>query len=314
MPSGRQFPCLPVRSLLESGLTAGLALPFRCANGSCGDCRATVLRGEIKKIRQHDYTLTEAEKIAGVCLLCSNVATTDVTLSVNLANSVEDIPVQELRAKLCRLEHYGKVYVVGFKFVRGKAFRYLPGQQAHVQFPGGDSFQLPIASCPCDAQYIEFHLSDHGNGAQIIQHIASLSSRDRIIVQGPVGKFTLSAYPNAPKLFIAIDEGFASVQSLIEQVLNLELETVCALIWIASERTGHYRHNLCRSWADAIDEFCYFPTFNASSLVVLLHENWPIQLSCTEVYVSAPGRTSTALENRLRSAGIEDSRLYINQF
>ena len=62
LPSGRQFVCHPNASILESGLSAGVALPFRCHNGSCGECRARVVSGEVETSRFHDYALTEAEK------------------------------------------------------------------------------------------------------------------------------------------------------------------------------------------------------------------------------------------------------------
>lgn len=44
---GFEFEASPDESLLMSGLKAGIALPYECATGTCGTCRATLLEGNI---------------------------------------------------------------------------------------------------------------------------------------------------------------------------------------------------------------------------------------------------------------------------
>jgi len=46
-PSGHNFEAEPSETLLQAGLRAGLNLGHSCATGSCGDCRARLLAGEI---------------------------------------------------------------------------------------------------------------------------------------------------------------------------------------------------------------------------------------------------------------------------
>lgn len=298
-PSGKQFDCIAERSILDAGLSAGFALPYRCANGSCGDCRATVLSGDVTRIKFHDYVLTEAEKIAGVCLLCSNAALSDLTLQVNEAQSVADIPYQELKAKRCRIEQLNDLTVFSFKFVRGKAFRFLPGQFATLTFPAGDTVQLPIASCPCNAQYVEFHIPLHCvRRACAYQLCDSLSALERVTVTGPSGEFTLSKELNVPKLFIAIGEGFASAQGLLEHLINLEIETPCTLLWVATQSVSHYRHNLCRSWQDAIDEFTYIPIMPAEDFVPIVRDIVPENAGQLEVYISGEDAGQSLPNNR----------------
>lgn len=156
--SGKNFYALPDASLLESGLASGIALPYRCANGSCGDCRAKILSGKVKKIRFHDYALTESEKLAGICLLCANTALTQLTIEVTEACSPLDIPLQSLRAKVCHVENLPDVAIVRFKLARGKALQYLAGQYATVTTGDGSSVTLAIANCPCEPDYLEFHV------------------------------------------------------------------------------------------------------------------------------------------------------------
>lgn len=291
LPSGKQFDAAPHRSLLDAGLSAGLALPFGCANGTCGDCRARVQHGEVKKHRHHDFTLTASEKVNGVCLMCSNTAVTDCQIEVMEATSVDDIPYQQLPARLCRLNSSDGTVIMAFKFSRGKALRFLPGQRVFLTYDDGFSINLPIASCPCNAHALEFHLTpDHAQPdlfAEMKNRVTTRSSRERIVISGPVGQFTLSKNVYAPKLFVVTGGEFGQAQGMIEQVFNLELQTPCCLIWRRSTQTGHYQHNLCRSWQDAFDEFHYLPINSSDDPVACLPEHWSTHLATTELYLGS---------------------------
>ena len=45
---------------------------------------------------------------------------------------------------------------------------------------------------------------------------------------------------------------------MIQHALSLDLAESIDLHWLADE-AGHYQHNLCRAWADALDNFNYMP-------------------------------------------------------
>ncbi|MGD9386566.1 MAG: 2Fe-2S iron-sulfur cluster-binding protein, partial [Thioalkalispiraceae bacterium] len=97
-PSGHEFFVEGSNSILESGLSSGLALDYGCSNGNCGKCKARVLSGEVKKIRNHDFVLNEKEKLQGYILTCSNTAVTDLILEADEAGSENDIPSQSITA------------------------------------------------------------------------------------------------------------------------------------------------------------------------------------------------------------------------
>jgi len=62
-----------------------------------------------------------------------------------------------------------------------------------------------------------------------------------------------------PLLFLACDTGFAPVKSLIEHALARETAEELFLYWFTCSRTGPYLDNVCRAWADALDNFHYTP-------------------------------------------------------
>lgn len=344
-PGGGQFVSQPGRSLLQSGLAAGSALPYGCANGSCGDCRARIVSGETQRLTHFDYPLTEAEKLEGVCLMCSVEALSDLVIEVREASSAADLPLQQLSAKVCRLEPLPQVLIVAFKFTRGKALRFLPGQLATLTFPNDTTYCVPIASCPCDAGFIELHLplnlppnqpmdlngqkdlngQIRHNGENPLATMAkSLNSRERVAVCAPSGSFTLSRQTNetahqrsgagnAPGLqrhifMVAIGIGFARLQGLIEQLFNLQVEDTCCLVWIKDDQVGHYRHNLCRSWDDAFDEFTYRPVDNIQAAIACIKEQWPNEPDNTEVYLS---EAEPDIQRFLTNQGVAPENLFV---
>jgi len=258
-PSGRSFHTFGADTLLEAGLRAGIALPFRCSSGNCGECRARVISGTTRRVRHHDYTFSAAEKRDNLCLMCCHSALEDVTLEVIEARSSADIPPQQLRATRCRLEISDGMAMCAFKFTRGKALRYLPGQLAILQI-GNSRAALPIASCPCNRGYVEFHLPTHH---ELYRAVTELPARERITIaidqptQNPVLDQLLQPLSTA-RCFIVWGNQFARVQGILEHLLNLETEQSLQLVWVADSHCGHYRHSLCRSWADAYDELSYY--------------------------------------------------------
>lgn len=319
-PGGRQFAALPNTSLLESGLSAGVALPYSCANGSCGDCRAKILSGETKKIHFHDYALTEAEKLAGVCLLCANSATSNLTIEVSQASSAEDIPLQTLPAKVCHIEPLSRLSIVRFKLTRGKAFRFLPGQYATITLKNNNSIHLPIANCPCESNFIEFHSPDTLTGhANDLAQLSTLAPRDRVTLSGPHGTFTpnlqqqVTTDARRQSVFIAVGAGFAAIKPLIEQLMQLDQEPPCTLIWIATEDVTHYRHNLCRSWADAFDNIDYASLNSITDFTIDKIKKLQLTLANSDIYISGEQHCCKTVNQVLCSAGMPPDAITIDK-
>ena len=190
-------------------------------------------------------------------------------IEVREASSVEDIPYQSLQAKLCHTEDVHDVLLARLKFTRGGALRFLPGQFVQLTLPSGATALLPISSCPCESATIEMHLPlNHAEShqtrdselleAEFGQSLFGLNKRDRIGVTGPMGGVSVSQAPVAPQLFLATDIEFRHLQGLIEHLFNLDTESPIGLVWLNLNGRTPYRDNLCRSWADAMDNFNYW--------------------------------------------------------
>lgn len=256
-PSGLEYFVEGKNSILESGLTTGSALNYGCSNGNCGKCKAKLLSGDIEKIKQHEYVFTNAEKSQNCFLMCSNTAVTDIEIEAEIAGNESDIPQQKLSTKVKKVEALNKlVTVLTLKTQRTNRLRFLAGQNVKLTLDGKISDTLPIASCPCDESFVQFHIEN--NNSTFSSYInESIKTGDNVAIEGPSGHFVLNNESTRPIVFIAINTGFAPIKSLIENALSLETAEYIHFYWINSLTEAPYLHNICRAWNDALDNFEY---------------------------------------------------------
>ncbi|MEQ1663619.1 MAG: 2Fe-2S iron-sulfur cluster-binding protein [Thiobacillus sp.] len=256
-PSGHEFFVESNDTLLEAALRHGVSLNYGCSNGNCGDCKARLVSGEVKKVHAHDYVLKQAEKDAGVILLCSYAPVNDVVVEANVAGA-RDIPVQQLAAKVKSVEvfnpHMAALHILA---PRSQRLRFLGGQGVELSV-NGTRGRYAIASCPCEDRHIEVQIPRRPGDAFAEALYGSLKANDTVNVEGPFGEFVLDEDSPRPVIFLAFGAGFAPIKSLIQHAMSLELAESMDLHWLADE-AGHYQDNLCRAWADALDNFAYVP-------------------------------------------------------
>src|SRR5215469_1369169 len=96
------FDCDANESLLYAGLRQGVGLPFECATGTCGTCRARVMAGDV------DVRWTEAPGAArlkpdkGDILMCQTRARTDCELRVASVRAAAETFAPTMRSGVIR--------------------------------------------------------------------------------------------------------------------------------------------------------------------------------------------------------------------
>jgi len=256
-PSGHDFFVEGADTLLEAALKAGLAVNYGCSNGNCGLCKARVVSGEVRQVRPHDYALSEAEKSQGYTLLCCHAAVSDLVVEALETGSAGDIPPQQIVARVKALQPLGdEMRLLHLQTPRNNRLRFLAGQ--NVTLAAGDtSAELPVASCPCDDRNLHFHVARDPKDDFARQVFEALRPGDPVTVFGPWGDFVLRADSPRPILFVASEAGFAPVKGLIEHAMSLDRAELLHLYWHSALPSGQYLANLCRSWAEALDNFRY---------------------------------------------------------
>lgn len=259
-PSGETFEAEQHDTLLEAALRAGLPLDYGCSNGNCGQCQARVVSGEVARVRHHDYVISEGDRARGYILLCSYAARGDLVVEAGIAGGSEEIPLQELRAKVRKLERVNEeVTIVHLRTPRSQRLRFLAGQYVTLRAGGLPDFDASIASCPCDDMRLEVHIR-HQPGEPFSEHIFRQARvGQEIEVEGPKGDFVLKGGRSDPLVLIAFDTGFAAMKSLFEHATAQDEDRRIHLCWLTCDARRPYMHDLCRSWSDAFDHFHYAP-------------------------------------------------------
>ena len=321
-PSGHRFEAQPGETVLEAALRAGRSPAFGCANGSCGECRARIVSGLVEPVRFHDYVIAEAEKRAGYRLLCSVAPRSDLVVESTEASGVDDIAPQRVRARVARVEPASPDHaVLHLKVRRARVLRYLAGQRATVRFENGPAREAWLASCPCDATNLRFHVRRDFDDPFAKLVFGRLGRGANVVVEGPTGRFVLDDGSPRALLFLAFDTGFAPVESLIEHTINLELDVPLCLVRVAPGQGLPYRHNYCRAWADALDGFDY-----RIVEVPCIGESWPSMAArvlaaasggaprlggwdALDAYVAGPAGFTAACHRRLLESGLPAVRV-----
>lgn len=303
LPKGQTFEIVGNETILEAGLRAGIAMPYGCSNGSCGDCRCRITEGDAVKVRPHDYVLSAADKAQGYVLACSYTAVRDLAIEV-AASGVTDIPEQKIVARVRAVEPLGgRRIALHLLSPRAERMRYLAGQSLEITI-GGESRIVPVAGCPCEERRIEVHVECEEGAAEDSRVFASLKPNAEVELRGPFGSFVLDDTSTRPVVLIAAGQGFATIKSLLQHALSLEHAPSIALYRFPNAE-GAYQENLLRSYANALDHF-HFETFepDADRPAALARIASLPDLALSDVYVAGDADFVDAVRAPLLSAGL----------
>lgn len=309
-PSGHEFFVDGNDTLLDAALRNGVSLSYGCSNGNCGECRARVVSGEVKKVRAHDYALKQADKDAGVILMCSYAPVNDVVLEANVAGA-HDIPLQHIDVRVKTVEIFNpQVAALYLVTPRSQRLRYLGGQSIRLAANGAQG-HYPLASCPCEDRNIEVHVPRRAGDSFAEWVFDTLQESSVVALEGPFGEVVLDEDSPRPVIFLAFGAGFAPIKSLVQHAISLELAESMALHWFADE-TGLYQDNLCRAWADALDNFSYVPHppgMDVDETLRGVAASYP-ELHRFDVYASGTADQLARARDHLVRAGLDDARWF----
>ena len=132
-----RFACDPDEKVLHAGLRSGLDLPYECATGTCGTCKARVVSGRIESAWPgapgSRYLKGEAE-----VLMCQGLVREDCTLEVGRVVAAE-MPVRARLQTLGGVLHDRRMLthdVAAFEVALDRPLDFEAGQFVLVSVPG----------------------------------------------------------------------------------------------------------------------------------------------------------------------------------
>ena len=318
MPSGHEFHAVDEETLLDAALRSGLNIDFSCASGSCGDCKARLLKGELGTDEFHDHQFTPVEKAQGYFLLCTVHAAGDLVIEAGEAKSPSDIPRQQIKTKVSKVQEVSEyLRVLQLRTPRTSPLRFLAGQHVQLTLPGLGSIDSSIGSCPCNGSQLQFHIP-HEAGSPFIERLFSgLRHGTEVLVDGPFGEMTLDDDSPRPLLLVAQDHEMAPIKSLIEHAINLDLTQQVRFIWMA-RKGRHYMENFCRSWGEALDDYRFIPleygeaegVDSQASRIATVVQDEIERLADWDVYWAGSDEFNQAVEQGLLYSGADQRRFF----
>lgn len=310
----KRYECSSEESILQAGLRAGLPLRYKCTNGSCGECKTALQSGEIASVRHQDFHLTPLERQQGWFLSCTHAPRSDLQINAPLFHSVQQVPQQQIETKVKKVSVVSeKLAILTLRTPRSNTFQFLAGQDVvltHQQ----ESRRYPIASCPCNGGELEFHIPKRATDAFSQLLFSTLKSGDSITIEGPHGLFSLDEASTRHLVFVAWENGFAPVRSLIEHFISLELENPLSLYWITKQPP--YQHNLAQSWGAILDPFDYHwierqsRDFEGQPPQLLQQIRKDLMVEMCDFYIAAPAPFLINLSEALIEADVPEAQLH----
>ena len=310
IPSGHDYFVEGNESILDASVRAGLNLNYGCSSGNCGACKARLISGETRRIREHDYVLSEREKAMGYLLTCSHTAVTDIVIEAAEALSVADLPHQEIRAGLRMVERISDDLIsLHVQTPRTQTLRFMSGQRVRLTLEDGASRELPISSCPCNGRNLWFFVRrrDDAFSESVFQH---LRHGQMITVEGPYGNFVLTEDAPEPAVFVAFGDGIAPIKSLIEHAVSIDVIESFNLYWDTRYPEGHHQGRWGRALTDALDNFQMTPLMSgrAEDVFAVIRADRP-DLRGLRFYLAGPETEIVKLATLIRGAGVSDDRI-----
>jgi toluene monooxygenase electron transfer component len=132
----RVFECRPGEAILHAGLRSGVELPYECASGTCGSCKALLVEGRVES-EWPDAPGRLACTDERALLTCQSVALEECTVAVRaLKEDGRDLPrPTALDGVLRRARHLTRD-VMALEVELERPLDFEAGQFALVGFPG----------------------------------------------------------------------------------------------------------------------------------------------------------------------------------
>lgn len=325
VPGGTTFEVAEHETVLAAALRQRIHLPCGCHGGSCAQCRARVVAGEVAYPDGPPLGLAAPDLSRGEALLCRAVPRSNLIIEAQEITAITGLRVRTLPCRVARLEQLAHdVMALYLQLPAVESLEFLPGQYLDVLLPDGHRRSFSIASPPHDSRLLELHVR-HLPGGRFSEDVFHHMHQGALLeIQGPLGIFFLRRDSSRPVLMVAGGTGFAPFKSMLRHLLENAQPREVAFYWGVRARRDLY----ARAWLEARQH-----NHPALRFVPVLSEPMPedgwsgrtgfvheaaladsIELSAYDVYLAGPPAMVEAGRRALITGGADAGRLYHDPF
>lgn len=214
---------LPVgtgETILFAGLRAGLPLPYECASGGCGSCKARVVSGGVRTLWDDAPGLSERDRRRGDrVLLCQSAPLGDCEIRVNLTDPLPaPAPARLAGQLLSQRQITGDTSL--FTVEVETELDWIPGQFVHLEFPDGvrRAYSMTRPPAAAGSRTLELLIRAKPGGEASSWLFGRLAEGDRLVVEGPYGKAHAQSPADRPVLCLAGGTGLAPILAIADRL------------------------------------------------------------------------------------------------
>ena len=238
--------------LLFAGLRAGIPLPYECATGTCGTCRARLKQGELDQGWSAAPGRAHLKTEKNEFLLCQAIAGSACTVGVNAR--IRPFREDDLRPDY----HCG----TASKWTRltPDVMQFDVALRRDVTFHAGQFFILQAPNVPGYRAYsmvnfepqtdrLEFIIKRKPGGRFSDWVFDPARSHDSVDLFGPLGRATFHPDEGRDLFMIAGGSGIAGLMSILERACQcnyLQSHTATLFFGIRTRQDVFYAHRLAR--------------------------------------------------------------------
>ncbi len=251
---GIEFEIKPSQTILEAAISSGITLPYGCRSGSCGSCKATIIKGEVFHEDIMPGVLTDQDKSEQNFLLCKTYATSDVTIASLVEKKLDEFPkkITPVRVEKLNLLNHDVMQIL-LNLPAGENLQFKAGQYLEFILKDGARRAFSMANAPSD-DLIELHvrLIEGGTFTNYVFNEMKEKSIHRIEV--PIGNFYLRE-SDRPMIFVAGGTGFAPIKSIINDCHRTGVERKIYLYRGFKTHKDLYQDEVVENWKKNINNF-----------------------------------------------------------
>ncbi len=215
---GFQFDAAPGESVLYAGLAAGIDLPYECATGTCGTCKAKLVEGKLRDAWPAAPGRKYVKPALGEYLMCQCVAEGDLTLEVAkfvkpLEQGAGGVAVRAGRLRSPALLVHD---VMAFDVELDEPCNFEAGQFMVLAAPGVEGHRAySMVNYEREARLLRFVAKRKPGGGFSEWLFGAASEGAALRVFGPLGKATFSPGLANDLVCIAGGSGIAGMMSIL---------------------------------------------------------------------------------------------------
>lgn len=217
------FDCGELETILHAGLRQGLNLPYECATGTCGTCRARVMSGDVDVRWKEAPGGARLKPEKGDILMCQARAQSDCVLRVpsEIALAAEPRPARR-RGRIRNIRKLTKD-VAHFDLHLSTPMTFEAGQFVVIEtanLPGGRAYSMVNFDTHVDR--IAFVLKRKPTGRFSDWLFAERQDDMEVDVFGPLGRAVFRPEDGKNIVSIAGGSGIAGMMSILERAVQVD--------------------------------------------------------------------------------------------